>query len=48
MVVHPGHAFNALISLFSVFKGARHVPGVLNEVTDALSRNKADHISSFI
>ena len=43
------HAFNALYSAFYGFYfSARHVPGVLNEVADALSRNKADHISSFI
>ena len=40
------------VSLFSAFCGfhlsARHVPGVMNWVADALSRNKAAHLSSII
>ena len=40
------------VSLFSAFYGfhfsAKHVPGVLNEMADALSRNKIAHTSSCI
>ena len=40
------------MALFSAYYGfyftSRHVPGVLNEVADALSRNKASHVASFI
>ena len=40
------------VSLFNAFYcfhlSARYVPGVLNEVADALSRNKAAHVSSII
>ena len=40
------------VSLFSAFYGfhvsARHVPGLLNRVVDALSRSKAAHVYSII
>ena len=40
------------VSLFSAFYGfhfsAKHVPGVLNEVADAISRDKIAHTSSCI
>ena len=40
------------IALYSAYYGfhytAMHIPGVMNEVADALSRNKANHVASFV